>query len=125
MSIGEKIRQLRLSRNCSMEEISEYLGYKNKKSIWEIETGRTKDIGFEKIIKLCTLFNVEESFFKESEDSSNSTELYIPEASPFDIKSTLEKIAFLQEENHRLWRENGLLKAKLFIQDFKIEKKNK
>lgn len=55
MNIGERVKQLRLNKGLTQEELSEMLGYKSKSSVAHIENGR--DIPRSMVVKLAELLD--------------------------------------------------------------------
>lgn len=67
MTVGERIRDARLSRCMTQAELGEYLGI-SKASINKIEDGSTKTIKPSHIRKLSELFNIRPVLFLLSDD---------------------------------------------------------
>ena len=65
MTIGTKIRNLRVDRGWSQGEFSVKLGI-GQTTLGSIETGETKKIDFLLMDKICKEFNVDSDFFKET-----------------------------------------------------------
>lgn len=58
MTIGEKIKQLRIEREWSQEQVARMLGYKSRSTINKIELG-INELTQSKIVAFANLFGVE------------------------------------------------------------------
>ena len=61
MSIGAKLKQLRLRRGESLQAVADAVGA-SKAHIWEIETGKSKNPSLELLKRLATHFGVSVSY---------------------------------------------------------------
>ena len=61
-SIGEKIRQLRVSKGMTQGELADALGYTHKSSINKIEK-EENEISISKLKKVSVFFNIPIGFF--------------------------------------------------------------
>ena len=58
MTIGDKLKQLRLEREWSQEQVARMMGYKSRSTINKIELG-VNEITQSKIVAFANLFGVE------------------------------------------------------------------
>ena len=58
MKIGEKLKELRIERGWSQEQVANYLGYKSRSTINKIELG-INDLTQSRILAFAKLFHVE------------------------------------------------------------------
>ena len=69
MNIGQKIKQLRIEKGWSQEQLATLLGYKSRSSVNKIELGLT-DLNQSKIFAIANIFHVDPSvFFDEMEET--------------------------------------------------------
>lgn len=58
MTIGEKLKELRIERGWSQEQVANYLGYKSRSTVNKIELG-INDLTQSKILAFAKLFHIE------------------------------------------------------------------
>lgn len=91
MTIGEKIKQARIAKGLTQEELAEKLGYKSRSSVNKIETGG-RDIPRSQIKKIADVLDVSPvsllGFEDENPVEENQQE-HRPEISDDDIKFAL------------------------------------
>lgn len=94
--IGLKIKNLRLSKKLSQEELAQKIGYKEKSSIAKIESGKI-DLPQSKIIAIANALGITPSYLMgENEESDDKT---ISIASQVDtIAAHFEGTEFSDEE---------------------------
>ena len=113
MDIGQKIKELRKSKKIKADVLAKLLGYEDRGSIYDIQNGKVKHINRERIQKLEMIFNTPAGYFDDENIVSEPEVPYDPPRSVFDYETPSEQMAFLMEENHRLWRENALIWKKV------------
>lgn len=64
MSIGEKLKALRLQKGCTLQVVADGVGC-SKTHIWDMENGKTNNPGFSLVINLAKYFCVMPSYFCE------------------------------------------------------------
>jgi len=57
MSLASKLKQLRLKKNKSLQEVADTVGA-SKAHIWDLETGKSKNPSIELLTKLAKCFDV-------------------------------------------------------------------
>lgn len=72
MSIGDRVKELRIKKGLTQLELAELLGYKSKSSVAHIENGR--DIPRSMVVKLAEVLESTPSYLMgwESDESSDS-----------------------------------------------------
>lgn len=69
-TIGEKIKEIRIENNLTMDELAEELGYSSRSTINKIEKG-INDISYEKLLLLLQKFEISmDEFLEEKNESS-------------------------------------------------------
>ena len=63
-TIGEKIKEIRIENNLTMDELAEELGYSSRSTINKIEKG-INDISYEKLLLLLKKFEISMDEFLE------------------------------------------------------------
>ena len=66
-TIGEKIKEIRMQNNLTMDELAEELGYSSRSTINKIEKG-INDISYEKLLLLLKKYEISMSEFIEDND---------------------------------------------------------
>lgn len=69
-TIGEKIKEIRIENNLTMDELAEELGYSSRSTINKIEKG-INDISYEKLLLLLKKFKISMDEFLEEKDESS------------------------------------------------------
>lgn len=69
-TIGEKIKEIRIENNLTMDELAEELGYSSRSTINKIEKG-INDISYEKLLLLLKKFEISMDEFLEEKDESS------------------------------------------------------
>jgi len=92
MDTGDKIKALRIERGMTLEELGDLVGV-GKSTVRKWETGAIKNMGRDKIEKLCSVFDVPPDYLIKEE--SKKVEL-----SNYD-KRFLEWFHSLPEEKRR------------------------
>ena len=90
-TIGEKIKEIRMQNNLTMDELAEELGYSSRSTINKIEKG-INDISYEKLLLLLKKYEISMSEFIEDNDEFDDIII------KFLKKSNYRKIAKLYEE---------------------------
>ena len=57
MTIGERIRFMRIEKGWTQDELAKKMGYTNRSTIWCIETGRN-DVTSSTVVKFAEVFGV-------------------------------------------------------------------
>lgn len=57
MTIGERIRKLRMDRGWTLDELAKKMGYTSRSTIWAIETGKN-DMVSSTVVKFAEVFGV-------------------------------------------------------------------
>lgn len=60
MTIGERIRFMRIEKGWTQDELAKKMGYTNRSTIWCIETGRN-DVTSSTVVKFAEVFGVSPS----------------------------------------------------------------
>lgn len=71
MTIGERVRNLRIEKGMTQTELAEKLGYKSKSSVAHIENGR--DIPRSMVVKLSDILDTTPSYLMGWEDEKENT----------------------------------------------------
>lgn len=71
--IGFKIRDLRLKNNLSQDELAIKLGI-GQAALCKIESGKTKEVSFALMDKVCKIFDVDFDYFNSSNNNTNNIE---------------------------------------------------
>ena len=66
-TIGEKIKEIRMQNNLTMDELAKELGYSSRSTINKIEKG-INDISYEKLLLLLKKYEISMSEFIEDND---------------------------------------------------------
>ena len=69
-TIGEKIKEIRIENNLTMDELAKELGYSSRTTINKIEKG-INDISYEKLLLLLQKFKISMDEFLEEKDESS------------------------------------------------------
>lgn len=91
MTIGEKIKQARIAKGLTQEELAEKLGYKSRSSVNKIETGG-RDIPRSQIKKIADVLDVSPVSllgFEDENPAEENQQEHRPEISDDDIKFAL------------------------------------
>lgn len=72
MSIGDRVKELRIKKGLTQLELAELLGYKSKSSVAHIENGR--DIPRSMVVKLAEALNSTPSYLMGWSDNSNPSQ---------------------------------------------------
>ena len=91
MTIGEKIKQARIAKGLTQEELAEKLGYKSRSSVNKIETGG-RDIPRSQIKKIADVLDVSPVSllgFEDEKPAEENQQEHRPEISDDDIKFAL------------------------------------
>ena len=102
--IGERLRELRLSRNISMEQIEELTGITNSR-LSRIERGLNKHVAFDDIVKLLKVFDVPLLAFLRDEgycEANTSVLKHIELLNDFEIAHIQSEIDFILKEKGKL-----------------------
>ena len=69
-TIGEKIKEIRIQNNLTMDELAKELGYSSRSTINKIEKG-INDISYEKLLLLLEKYDISmDEFVEENDDAS-------------------------------------------------------
>jgi len=71
MSIGSKLKELRIAKGQSLQQVADAVGA-SKPHIWELETGRSKNPSLDLLQRLAKHFGVSVAFFLDDESESGS-----------------------------------------------------
>jgi transcriptional regulator with XRE-family HTH domain len=74
MSLGARLKQLRIKKNKSLQEVADAVGA-SKAHIWEIERGGSKNPTMELLNKLADYFEVSVSFLVGETPDEKESEL--------------------------------------------------
>lgn len=110
MLLSEKLTKLQETRYISPAVMAKALGYKTRQAAYSLFNGKIKVLSLERMKILCQLYNVPLNYFNDPE---NHTLLLLSEKTVFDFTNNTERLAFLMDENHKLWIENARLKAEI------------
>lgn len=69
-TIGFKIRDLRFKNNLSQDELAIQLGI-GQAALCKIESGKTKEVSFALMDKVCKIFDVDFDYFNSDGNSNN------------------------------------------------------
>ena len=69
-TIGFKIRDLRFKNNLSQDELALQLGI-GQAALCKIESGKTKEVSFALMDKVCKIFDVDFDYFNSDGNSNN------------------------------------------------------
>lgn len=78
MTVGEKIRDLRLKNNMTMEELAALLGVQ-RSAVNKYEKGIVVNLKRSTIVSLCRVFSVPSSYFLDDDPAPNPSELVLIE----------------------------------------------
>lgn len=70
MTIGQRVRKLRIEKGMTQTELAEKLGYKSKSSVAHIENGR--DIPRSMVVKLSDILDTTPSYLMGWEDEKSA-----------------------------------------------------
>lgn len=120
--IGERIRQFRILKGLSQENMASDLGISTN-AYGKYERGQT-DINITRMAEICELFNVSfEEFFSFDKKIFSKHNIYLQDEinteKTLDKETYKEKIEFLAKENHDLRELNITLKEQ--VQSLKEE----
>ena len=79
MSIGARLKELRVRKNKSLQEVADGVGA-SKAHVWEIERGGSKNPSMELLIKLAEYFDVTVSYLVDEDlprDAGEQEELMV------------------------------------------------
>lgn len=86
MTIGDRVRALRISKGWTQSELAEKMGYKSKSSIAHIENGR--DIPRSMVVTLADILDTSPSYLMGWEDEAESLN---GEPNPLDEQTIFDK----------------------------------
>ena len=66
-TIGEKIKEIRIQNNLTMDELAKELGYSSRSTIKKIESG-INDISYEKLLLLLKKYKISMDEFVENDN---------------------------------------------------------
>lgn len=102
--IGERLRELRLSRNISMEQIEQMTGITNSR-LSRIERGLNKHVALDDIVELLKVFDVPLLAFLCDEgycEANTSVLKHIELLNDFEIAHVQNEIDFILQEKDKL-----------------------
>lgn len=114
MTTGERIKELRISHNMTLDELGEKLGIQ-KSAVHKYECGIVTNLKRSTIMKLAEIFNVSPMYIMgiDQENSENDEELALDNAylrlardakregiSPDDIRLAIKTIKMLRERDN-------------------------
>tara|TARA_R110002012_G_scaffold71048_2_gene182494 strand:+ start:495 stop:785 length:291 start_codon:yes stop_codon:yes gene_type:complete len=68
MRIGQRLKAIRAAHGYSLQEVADRIGA-SKAYVWEVEKGRAKNIGSDKIMGFCKLYNATPNFILLGKES--------------------------------------------------------
>ena len=104
--VGERLRELRLSRNISMEQIEQMTGITNSR-LSRIERGLNKHVALDDIVELLKVFDVPLLAFLCNEgycDCATNTSVlkHVELLNDFEIAHVQNEIDFILKEKGKL-----------------------
>lgn len=99
-TIGDKIKELRLQRDLTQEEVGDYIGT-SKQTLYKYENGIITNIPSDKIEALSKLFDVSPGYLMGWETVSDSSKKYniVSSINKDYFTSAQEAVKFLLEQN--------------------------
>lgn len=88
MEIGFKLSKMRKEKNMSQPELSHILGI-SQTALCEIESGKTKKIDFQLMMRVCEYFDVEVEYFTGKPRKESFGKPYLNDS---ETLSTAEKL---------------------------------
>lgn len=76
MSLGQKIKELRLKKGVSLQVVADAVGA-SKPHIWELERGSSKNPSLELVTKLANYFGVSIDYLANMQDAGNEKDMEI------------------------------------------------
>lgn len=98
MTIGERIKKLRLENKYTLDEIAEKLGT-SRQTIFKYENNIVTNIPSDKIEKLALIFNVSPAFIMGWENDKNNAKINIPAWFRRDLNDNERLKEWLELEN--------------------------
>lgn len=97
MNLGQKIKQLRIEKGWSQEQLASLLGYKSRSSVNKIELGLT-DLNQSKIFAIANIFHVDPSiFFDEMGEETTQRDLERWDKENPNLAEQVKRLDFLKE----------------------------
>ena len=75
MSLGQKIKQLRLEKGVSLQAVADAVEA-SKPHIWELERGTSKNPSLELVSKLATYFGVTIDYLANIDDGNSDNRIF-------------------------------------------------
>lgn len=118
MTIGERLKQLRLDHDFTLEEVSKQLNF-SRQTLQRYESGVITNIPSDKIEGLAKIYNVSPAYIMGWNEESSSDRLIIKESSSeYNVKTyAAHSIEDLDEEDQK--------KVIEYIELLKLKRKNK
>lgn len=116
MDIYQKVKTLRKQKKISAHEFAIHCGQTSRHWTYKFENGGIKRVPRDLVLKLCDIFDVEESYFYEDgvEQFNEPTALYnSPQPDLTEVTGYKDKYLLLLVENRKLMAENIRLKNHL------------
>ena len=103
MSLGQKIKQLRLEKGVSLQAVADAVEA-SKPHIWELERGTSKNPSLELVSKLATYFGVTIDYLANIDDGNSDKDMAIQAFARELATKNLSKsdLDFLQQAADRI-----------------------
>lgn len=73
MALGVKVKELRMKKNLSLQQVADGIG-SSKAHVWEMETGKNRNPSIDSINKLANFFEVSVAYLVGEDPNSEGEE---------------------------------------------------
>ncbi len=93
MPLGDRIKELRVRKNKSLQEVADAIGA-SKAHIWELESNRSKNPSLDLLKKLAWYFDTTVAFLIDEQGTQSQAEMF--------FRRNSDKLGTLEEEQFKV-----------------------